>query len=172
VVRIPIHFPAETQHLFWVPPHLDGPNALLHHVGIEQKQYWWSPNVCRHAIYIGDLGDSTSLDWSTHRSTVGYEVGIWRGLKPHHCPPEYEHRLAGHIYEALLLDSAPRPKLEFRDGERTQGYSFDIPAALVRPRPFARSVEDVVHRLTPDLKASMIELWQYVRETRDDDRSD
>jgi hypothetical protein len=159
---IPFLFPRETQHLFRVYEAFDGPSKLLTGVTLDQYPRWWYPNACRHSILLR-ANDRRPPNWETRRSDDGYRVGLYRSIGEHSCPTGYEEELAFRINRALMHDPTAAPA--FRS-VRTRGkhYEYSLGPEVLRQRPFARSVEEIVRTLAPDFVVTEFQLYSTTRE--------
>lgn len=103
--------------------------------------------------------------WETRRSREGYNIDVVRGPGDHRCPNDYEDLLLKRIYDALTTIVAPH----FCDGPQSRHHHdltriFKVDAPAVLPRPFARSVEELVRALAPDFALTELSLGAWPRQ--------
>ena len=157
-------FPPVLQTAFAVSEEFDGPDAVLYSVRLSQYVRPWHKDVCSHSIYLGGRPMLDPPAWETRRSREGYNINITRGAGDHRCPNDYEDLLLRRIYDALTTIAAPH----FRDGSQSRDHHeltriFKVDALTVLPRPFARSVEELVRSLAPDFKVTELSLGAWPR---------
>ena len=147
---------------FAIPAPFDA--YAIRSVVVEQWPNRDRPDVCRHRIEIKDDDLHRGAPWARHLVPGTYDVFLVRYARKHTCDPSLlTARVETHLYDTFVDSAKPAALLADHCFDADEPAIYDhsewrIEKSAMRPEPFARLLEDFVHRLAPDYTVTQLRL--------------